>query len=156
MNCQLRLIDEIGEENTWLNDKLQYLMRKYRYYRKKILVHLKSANIQPANTALSQREINPGDIVRVLSKSEVRGTLGRNGKIKGCSFLKNQYDFCDNKYKVFKKVNYFFDETRQRMLKSNDLFYLEGCYCDGRSAYLKPCKRNCFHYWHRNWLEKVS
>lgn len=156
MNCQLRLVDEIGEENTWCNDKLQYLMRKFRFYRKKILIRLRPANVQADNSLSGQGEIRPGDIVRVLSKTGVRGTLGRNGKIRGCSFLKNQFDFCDKEYKVYKKVNYFFDESRQQMLKSNNLFYLEGCYCDGRSAYLKPCERNCFHYWHKNWLEKVS
>jgi hypothetical protein len=156
MNCQLKLIDEIGGENNWFSDKLQYFMRKFRFYRKKILVRLRPAGISPGIPSLGQCEINAGDIVRVLSKPEIVRTLGRNGKIKGCSFLKNQYDFCDKEFKVFKKVNYFFDESRQQMLKSNNLFYLEGCYCDGRSAYLKPCQRNCFHYWHKNWLEKVS
>ena len=155
MNCQLLALDELGERNNLLKDRLQYLMRKYRYYRKRLLVSLRSQNPQSDGSPTSAIEIHPGDMVRVRSKAEIRRTLDRNGKIKGCSFLKNQYDFCDKEFRVFKRVEYFFDETRQRMLKSNNLFYLEDAYCDGRSAYLKPCDRNCFHYWHKSWLEKV-
>jgi hypothetical protein len=156
MNCQSKLIDEIGEENNWFDDKRQYIMRKFRFYRKKILVRLRPAGAPPGTLSLNHDEIKPGDIVRVLSKPEIERTLGRNGKIGGCSFLKNQYGYCGNKYKVFKKIDYFFDEKSQKMVKSNDLFLLEACYCNGISAYLKPCGRNCLYYWHKHWLAKLS
>jgi hypothetical protein len=155
MNCQLRYLDGIGEKNTWFNDKLQYFMRKYRYYKKRILVSLRLRNIRHDNSQLNQDEIKPGDIVRIRSKPEIKQTLDWYGKIRGCSFLKNQYSFCGEKHKVFKRVDYFFDESRQKMLKSSNLFFLEDVYCNGNSAYLKPCDRNCFHYWHKNWLEKT-
>jgi hypothetical protein len=154
MNCQLQNLDEICEKNTWFVDKLQYYMRKYRYYKKRIIVHLRSINPRSSSPP-NQDEIKPGDIVRIRSTAEVKQTLDRFGKIKGCSFLKNQYAFCGKKCKVFKKVDYFFDESRQKMLKSSNLYFLEGVYCNGNSAYLKPCDRNCFHYWHKNWLEKI-
>lgn len=155
MNCQLQYLSEIGEKNTWFNDKLQIIMRKYRFYRKKIIVSLKSKKVQNAFSPVIQDEFKPGDTVRIKSEAEINKTLDRYGKIRGCSFLKNQYAFCGKEYKVFKKVDYFFDESRQKMLKSSNLFFLEGVYCNGNSAYLKPCDRNCFHYWHRNWLERV-
>jgi hypothetical protein len=155
MNCQLQFIDGIGEKNSWFNDKLQYWMRKYRYIKKRIRVKLRSGKASYPNSQLIQDEFKPGDLVRVRSKAEIKHSLDKYGKIRGCSFLNNQYGFCDKKFKVFKKVDYFFDETRQKMLKTGSLYFLEGCYCDGKSAYLKPCDRNCFHYWHSRWLEKV-
>jgi len=155
MNCQLKFLDENSEKNTWFSDKLQYSMRKYRYYRKKILVTLRSIKSRSASSQINQDEINEGDIVKVLSKTEIKNTLDRFGKIRGCSFLKGMYDDCDKQFKVYKKLEYFFDETRQRMLKSNSLYFLEGSYCDGRSAYLKPCDRHCFYFWHKNWLKKL-
>lgn len=155
MNCQLRFIDEISEENIWINDKLQYAMRKYRYYKKKILVGIRRKNNQHVGYPLNNDEIKPGDIVRIRLKHEIKRTLDRSGKIGGCSFLKNQYEYCGKRYKVFKRINYFFDEKSQRILKSNSLFLLEACNCNGDTAYVKPCGRNCFIYWHKNWLEKV-
>lgn len=155
MSCQLLTIDGIGEKNSFLTDRLQYLIRKYRYYRKRIVVRLRSERTYSSTPVTEPGEIKPGDMVRVLSKDEIRHTLDRRGKVGGCSFLQNQYDFCGQEFRVFKRVDFFFDETRQKMLRSKNLFYLEGAYCDGRSAYLKPCDRHCFHYWHRNWLERA-
>ena len=35
--CQLQLIDEIGEKNNWFNEKLQFSIRKFRFYQRKFI-----------------------------------------------------------------------------------------------------------------------
>jgi hypothetical protein len=65
------------------------------------------------------------------------------------------YEYCGKEYKVIKKVDYFFDETKQKMCKCNGIFLLDGAYCTGKTAYLALCGRNCFYFWQASWLKKV-
>ena len=153
--CQLQFIDEIGQNNTWLNEKQQYIIRKFRWYKKKILLslHVKKNVSRISKSNLEQ--IKKGDLVRVRSKVEVKQTLDRFRKTRGCTFQKEMYTHCGKEYRVFKKVEHFFDETRQEMRKCNDTYLLEGCYCRGSTAYLRQCARNCFFFWQSSWLGKV-
>jgi hypothetical protein len=155
MNCQLQNYDELVKRNSWIDDTLQSLIRKYRHNRKKILISLGLLNAGQTDSDINLEEINAGDTVRVRSKAEIKSTLNRYGKIRGCSFLKEMYKDCGKEFKVYKKLEYFWDESRQKMLRTNGIFLLEDSYCTGKSAYLKPCNRNCFYFWHKNWLEKV-
>jgi len=153
--CQLQFIDEIGQKNTWFNDKLQYSIRKLRWYKKKILLSLHAVNNASKISQLNQEQIQPGDRVRVRSKAEIKRTLNRLRKTGGCTFLPEMYNHCGKEYKVFKKVDHFFDESKQDMRKCNNILLLEGSYCSGSTAYLKPCARNCFFFWQTSWLEKI-
>jgi hypothetical protein len=153
--CQLQYVDEMGQKNTWLNENLQYLVRKFRWYKKRMLQSLrpnsKTGNISQVN----QEQIQPGDIVRVRSKAEIGRVLNRFRKTRGCTFQVGMYEYCDKEFKVVKKVDYFFDETKQKMCKCNGIYLLDGAICRGKTAYLAPCGRNCFFFWQASWLEKV-
>jgi hypothetical protein len=153
--CQLQYVDEMGIKNTWLNDKLQYSIRKLRWYRKRFSQSLhpvkNTSNISQSN----QARIQPGDTVRVRSKAEIKHTLNRFRKTRGCTFQLGMYEHCGKKYKVLKKVDYFFDEAKQKMCRCSDIYLLEGACCSGATAYLAPCGRNCFFFWQSSWLEKV-
>ena len=153
--CQLQYVDEMGEKNTWLNDKVQFSIRKFRWYRKRILQSLHRVENTSNISQLNQAQIQPGDTVRVRSKPEIKRTLNRFRKTRGCTFQLGMYEHCGKEYKVLKKVSYFFDEAKQKMCKCNDIFLLEGACCTGKTAYLAPCGRNCFFFWQSSWLEKV-
>jgi hypothetical protein len=153
--CQLQYIDEIGEKNTWLNEKIQYSIRKLRWYRRRITESLRPVKKAGNVAQLSQPQIQPGDTVRVRSAEEIKSTLNRSRKTKGCTFQVGMYPYCGKEYKVYKKVDYFFDEVKQKMCKCNNIFLLDGCYCNGESAYLAPCARHCFFFWQASWLEKA-
>jgi hypothetical protein len=153
--CQLEHLNEIEQKNNWFNDKLQFSIRKYRYYKKLLYQRLHSDNIGKV-LQINHNQIQSGDTVVVRSEAEIKNTLNRWRKTRGCTFQIEMYQHCNKEYKVFKKVDYFFDETRQKMCKCNDLFLLEGCYCSGATAYLKPCQRNCFFFWHSSWISRIS
>ncbi|MBN2099417.1 MAG: hypothetical protein JW753_07460 [Dehalococcoidia bacterium] len=77
--------------------------------------------------------------------------LNGSGRTRGCFFMPGMYKHCGKEYRVFKKVDHFFDETRRGMCKCNNLFLLEGAHCS------KPaCDRDCFFFWHVSWLEKIQ
>lgn len=154
--CQLQYIDEIGKSNNWFNDKQQYLIRKIRYFRKKIIITFHNNHDPNILLKLSNNEINPGDIVRVRSVAYIKSTLDRFNKTNGCTFQKGMYNHCEKEFRVFKRVDFFYDEAKQKMCKCKNIFLLEGSCCDGTTAYLRPCSRNCFFFWHRNWLEKIQ
>jgi hypothetical protein len=153
--CQLQHIDEIGRQNTWLDDKRQWLIRKFRWYRKKTVMRLRpnkyGAIVPPGSTL----EFRPGDSVRVLPAGEINRRINRSRKTQGCTFQVGMYEHCGKEFEVLKKVEYFFDEARQKMCKCNNIYLLEGSFCNGKTAYMKRCDRNCYYFWHANWLEKA-
>ena len=154
--CQLQYIDEIGIKNSWLNDRLQYLIRKFRWYKKRVRQSLRSVN-KISDTSQSNRDqIHEGDTVRVLSKKEIEHVLDRFRKTRGCTFQIGMYKYCGNEYKVIKEVDYFFDEARQKICKCNGIFLLDGVSCSGKTAYLAPCRRNCYFFWQAGWLKKID
>jgi hypothetical protein len=154
--CQLQYLEELGEKNTWLNRNIQYFIRKYRFYKRKTLQAIHPLNSSEVLLKLDQGSLKPGDMVRVRSKSEIRQTLNRLRKTKGCTFQPGMWEHCLKEYKVYKKVDYFFDESKQKMCKCKDLYLLEGSCCNGVTAYLRPCDRNCFYFWHISWLENIN
>jgi len=163
MTCQLTNIDEIKQKNSWIGDLLQARVkilrpgkRKAIFLRNKLFNILsperKTENIVP----IDQSIINPGDKVKVRSKKEIRGMLDDHEKYKGCLFIDEMYGHCGNTYRVLKTANYFFDEAKQKMCKARDTVLLEGVVCSGRQRLYKvTCDRNCFFFWHKDWLKKV-
>ncbi len=153
--CQLQLIDQIGNENTWLNEKLQYSVRKYRYYRRKVLSRLKPNSHALTSSTAAVGEIRPGDLVRVRPVAEIKSSLDKARKTRGCTFQDRMYEYCGKEFRVAEKVDHFFDESKQKFCKCKNIFLLEGAYCNGQTAYLRPCDRNCYYFWQAGWLEKV-
>ncbi len=151
----MQCIDDVGAENSWLNERWQRLIRKKRWYRKLISRRLHpepgAAEVPPPEP----RPIQPGDVVRVRSEAEIRRTLDAERKTRGCTFQKEMFACCGKEYRVFKRVDRFYDEAKQKMCKCRNIFLLEGSCCDGKTAYLRPCGRNCFYFWQSAWLEKV-
>ncbi len=153
--CQLQFIDEVGRENSWPVDKLQFCIRKLRWYKKRLLLGLHRPVGQGDASALSPLAIGIGDRVRVRSRDDIGRTLDRSRKTGGCTFQRGMFEHCGREFRVFKRVDYFFDEAKQSMRRCKGIFLLEESCCDGSTAYLRPCDRNCFYFWHWKWLEKA-
>jgi hypothetical protein len=155
--CQLEFIDELGQESTWLNSKWQALMAKCLGYVSwlKTVISLREAHTRPSESggktpSLTHGQIQPGDVVRIRSRHDIRKTLDTSGRTNGCRFTNDMYSHCGKEYTVFKKVDHFFDENKGRTCKCRNLFLLEGAHC-ARGT----CHRYCFFFWHVGWLEKV-
>jgi len=99
-------------------------------------------------------EIVKGDLVRVRSMEDIEPTLDYRGFTKGCKFMDQMAEFCDQKFRVAGKVEKFFDEARCRTLKCKNLVVLDGVHCNGESV--GGCDRKCFLFWRAEWLEKIG
>jgi len=157
--CQLKDIEKMGTI-TRIDESLEgmrtLLKSMYRAaLRARTFFSPASAGVSlPANP--EKREIGPEDRVRVRSKKEIRSLLDEEGKYGGCRFMRGMYEHCGNSYRVLKDVDFFFDEARQKMVKTKGLVILEGANCSGQQRfYFNRCDRNCFFFWHKAWLEKI-
>ncbi len=117
------------------------------YY--KLIKH--KANIQVREENLN---LNPGDLVEVLSIREISLTLNARGRNKGLYFIPEMRKYCGQKFKVFKKVETIKLESsgELRRFKSPTVF-LEGVYCNGDQD--GGCDRSCFYYWREVWLKRT-
>jgi len=162
--CQLKAISDIGERKSWLNDFLQIQLNNLREVKKKaifmknmLMQILKLKNRAVDLVDFEKVNLHPGDWVRVRSKKEIKITLDDQKKYKGCRFLREMYKHCGKTYRVFKTVDYFFDESRQKMCKCHDTVILDGAICSGKLRLHKClCDRNCFFFWQTAWLEKIE
>jgi hypothetical protein len=154
--CQLRSLDEIEKNNSWFNDKSQLFIRKYRYYKKIISRSLFSGKYSKKILQINHEQLQPGSLVRVRSKVEILQTLDRYRKTDGCTFQSGMYAHCGKEFKVLKKVDRFYDESKNKMCKCNNLYVLEGSNCNGLTAYTGKCERNCFFFWHSSWLKLIG
>ncbi len=164
MSCQVTTIDSIKQKNTWINDLLQIRVKILRPAKRK-LIYLKNRiyrSITPSR--MSENKIVPdtihlcsGKMVRVRSESEIRSMLDEREKYRGCLFIDEMFEYCGNEYKILKVIDNFFDEAKQKMCKCKDTVILEGVVCSGRQRlYSVSCDRNCFFFWHKDWLKKVE
>jgi len=161
MKCQLTNMQEVIAKNSWLDELLQFRIGLL-WTTKKSLHFLK--NRVSRGIILSEKGIPqsaarvhfvPGDIVTVRSEEEIRSHLDDWGGHKGCIFTPEMYERCGKRYRVLRRVEYFYDEVKQKMCKCKDIFLLEGAVCSGRRrAFSQPCDRNCFQFWHASWLVK--
>jgi hypothetical protein len=164
MSCQLTRIQDIAERNNCLDDLVQFRVRLLRtskrklvFYIKSVLSALKLRKRSSGGTLYESQDIQEGDIVRVRPKENIKRELDDAGKYKGCWFIDEQYEYCGKEFKIAKKVNCFFDEAKQKIVKCSNMFFLEGVLCSGRQRlYSVSCDRNCFFFWHTAWLEKVT
>jgi len=99
--------------------------------------------------------LQPGEWAQVRSIDEISATLDENNKYKGLYFMPEMEKFCEEKFKVFKKVERIKLESdgEVRILKSPTVF-LEGAYCNGERH--EGCGRACFHFWKEAWLKRSS
>lgn len=163
-SCQLGSFGRIEQKNTWHNNILQYRVNIFWPAKRKAfllknrlrnLLGLKLTIREKHHTANS--DIRPGDIVKVLEITEIKSLLEDINNNKRCIFLDEMYKFCGKEYVVLKEVEYFFDEVKNKMCRCNNIYMLKGVTCSGsKRLYSVKCDRNCFFFWHKDWLIKLT
>jgi len=123
---------------------LRRVMKIYRNWTKPSL---------DAMAAMEVVKIEKGDLVRVRHLEKIESTLDYRGFTKGCMFMDQMAQFCDQTFRVAGNVEKFFDEARCRTLKCRDLVVLDGVHCNGESV--GGCDRKCFLFWRAEWLDKI-
>jgi hypothetical protein len=106
-------------------------------------------------TPMTLLNLQPGELVEVLSKAEIVATLDKNQRNRGLYFDSELVPYCGNIYRVLRRVNHIIDEKTGKML---DMKYpcivLEGVIC--RSDYHRLCPRAIYCYWREGWLKRAS
>lgn len=105
--------------------------------------------------AANLQQPKAGDVVRVKTRAEIKATLDRWNRCKGCDIMEEMYAYCGTIQRVFKRVEKFVDERDYRFKKCKGIVFLEGVFCEGTVDYGR-CDRNCYFFWREEWLEKVQ
>jgi hypothetical protein len=100
-------------------------------------------------------DLQPGEIVRVKTKSEIEQTLNSGSKNRGLWFDREMHRFCGGEFRVATVVRKIVDEASGKMLTMNNpCIILEGVAATGE--YLGLCPQNELIYWREAWLERVG
>ena len=98
--------------------------------------------------------LQPGELVRVKSLSQIKATLDLSGKNHNLLFAPTMLGFCGRVLRVQDRVENIVLEGSPRQRKIKDTVLLEGATCDGICHRL--CPRQSFLFWRECWLERIS
>ena len=99
--------------------------------------------------------LNPGDLVRIRPKAEIKRTLDGWKRFEGCQFMDEMAAHCGKNAKVMKKVKVILDERIMKLKKCKNMVMLEGSICNGSWPF-GECDRSCYFMWKEAWLEKIE
>ena len=139
--------------------KMHVIERKnlFRLLKNKIFSKLRKRNTH-SRTRRTYRpnvtlNLQPGELVEVLSEDEIRSTLDSNGKLKGLAFMPEMKKYCEKRFKVYKRLEKIVLETTGEMRNIKNTVLLVGVICDGSAHF--GCDRSCFCFWREAWLRRV-
>jgi hypothetical protein len=102
--------------------------------------------------------LNPGRLVQIRPKAEIRQTLTEEGKTRGLWFDREMLPYCGHTHTVERKVDRFIDERTGRMVElKSDCYILDGVVCSGDRSYGRWfCPRAIYPWWRECWLNPVD
>jgi hypothetical protein len=99
--------------------------------------------------------LRPGDLVEVLSESEIRATLDETGALEALPFMPEMLAYCGKRVRVFKRTEKIWDMTGGTGLRRlRDTVLLEGLRCNGGAH--DGCQAGCYLLWKEAWLRRVD
>ncbi len=112
-----------------------------------------------SRTPIGRLDLQPGELVRVKSKSEIEITLDGDEKNRGLRFDAEMTPYCGKIYKVQSRISQVIDEKTGKMLHMKQpSILLEGVVC--QAEYSNNCRllcpRNIPIFWREIWLERVA
>lgn len=104
---------------------------------------------------MSDRQLRPGDVVRVRSGEEILATLDGTGALDGVPFMPEMLQYVGREFRVSKRAEKICDMIgpggSRRM---RDTVLLEDLRCDGAAH--GGCQARCRIYWKEAWLERID
>jgi hypothetical protein len=98
--------------------------------------------------------LKAGDWVEVRSKDEILKTLDKSGRLEGLPFMPQMFNYCGQRFKVFKRAHKTCDTVDRTGGRSvPDAIHLD-LRCDG-AAY-GGCQAACLIFWKEAWLKPVD
>lgn len=102
-----------------------------------------------------RNKVSVGDLVEVLSKEEILGTLDGQGQRDRLPFMPEMLQFCGQRFRVYKRAHKTCDtvnKTGGRRMGS--AVHLEGARCDGAAH--GGCQAGCLLFWKEVWLRRID
>jgi hypothetical protein len=167
--CQYTRMTDIGRELNCIEKFYQIMLRAYPAFQRRIRRwrdKFPQKSDRRSNREIIINEYQPedssgdrlkiGDMVKVLSYSQIKSTLNDRGVFKNLSFQEPMEKYCNNTYEVLKLPQYVLDQGGRKINKCKDVVILRGLYCNGKGTFEEEgCDRCCLHYWKTDWLKKV-
>jgi hypothetical protein len=102
--------------------------------------------------------LQPGEWVRIRSRSEIAQTLTDKGANRGLYFDREMMALCGRTFQVRARVTKIIDEKTGQMIEmTSDCLKLEGAVCSGElSTGRWFCPRDIPSYWRECWLERID
>lgn len=97
--------------------------------------------------------LRPGELVEVRPIEEIRSTLNEKSQRYGLTFTPEMMKHCGRRYRVYKRLEYVFDEYKHTQRRLRNTVLLEGVVCVGEGI---GCDRSCFLYWREAWLRRLE
>jgi hypothetical protein len=102
-----------------------------------------------------RKGLEPGDLVRVLSRKEIEPTLNENLMNRGMGFDAEMARHCGRTARIARRIEHIVDEHTGRMIHmKSPCLVLENVVCEG--AFNANCPRAITPYWREAWLEKIE
>ena len=160
--CQLNSIDSMGKQ-VGIAPTVEQMLRRlfniiYRRIRALCILCMRIFKRQnnPGDCAAARESnLKAGDIVQVRSRAEIRATLDRWNKSKGCAFIDGMWDHCGKIYRVKKPVTRFLSDIDFKIKRCKEIVILDNVFCGGAKPFGR-CDRSCFYFWRKEWLKKVE
>lgn len=98
-------------------------------------------------------DLQPGELVQVLSQHEISATLDRKGRNRGMTFTPEMLEHTGATRRVARRVTRLIDEQSGRMVyPPGDCLVLEDTVCNAK--FLGLCNRQTESYWREVWLRR--
>ncbi|WP_420749519.1 hypothetical protein [Rhodococcus sp. O3] len=105
-------------------------------------------------TPTAHLNLQPGETVRIKSKSEIMETLNEDRMNRGMGFEEEMARHCGRTARVQARVTRCIDErTGELLTMKNPCIILEGITCNG--SHNVSCPREFVPFWREIWLERV-
>jgi hypothetical protein len=106
-------------------------------------------------TPTGTTDLQPGELVRIKSKTEIMATLTKDLRNRGLGFEEEMARACGREARVIRRVDRCIEEGTGRLLQmKNPCIVLEDIVCEG--AYHANCPRSIYCFWREIWLERVE
>ena len=142
---------KLGAPSRWLYDRFQALIGGVPYPRRKGKIP------KDGPTPAIDLNLQPGELVRVKSYSEVLATVDTDWFNRGMAFDAELVPYCGGVYRVQARVSDFINEKNGRMSKmKTPAVILEGVWCRSRYSHCRMfCPRSIHSWWREIWLERM-
>jgi len=142
----------LGRPLRWLYDNFHFLWSGTPFPRRTGIIP------QGQETPSDTLNLQPGELVRIKSYTQILSTLNTKNRNRGLYFDAEEVPYCGKEYRVLRRVERIINEKTRRMLEMKTAcVILDSVVCQSRFSECRMfCPRSIYSYWREIWLERVT